>query len=263
VEPIRAMTLETHGLRFRYGQHGADVVPDLNLVVPGGDHLAIVGSSGGGKSTLALLLARALEPTDGCITLDGRPLRDWLPADLHRAVAVIPQQAYVFAGTVHENLTYLCPSAPAGQVHRAIATFGLEATVQRLGGLDATLPAGGQLLSAGERQSVALARAWLSPASIVVLDEASCHLDSAAETHAEAAFRARGGSLVVIAHRLGSALRARRILVVDGSSWVVGTHTELLTSSPRYRELYGLSVGCTDVRERSSSRGPLAPALTY
>ena len=208
-EPIRTITLETHDLRFRYGPHAADVVSDLNLVVEGGDHLAIVGSSGGGKSTLALLLARALQPTDGRITLDGQPLQEWAPADLHRAVAVIPQQAYVFAGTVHENLTYLCQSATAEHVGRAIAVFGLERTVQRLGGLEATLPAGGQLLSAGERQSVALARAWLSPASIVILDEASCHLDTAAEARAETAFRARGGSLIVIAHRFGSALRAR------------------------------------------------------
>jgi ABC-type multidrug transport system fused ATPase/permease subunit len=267
LEPIRPMalqtpmTLETHSLRFRYGAEAEDVVADLDLVVPGGDHLAIVGSSGAGKSTLALLLAGALPPSDGYVTLDGRPLQDWPRADLHRAVAVIPQQAYVFAGTVYENLTYLCPSAPAEQVHRAISIFGLEGTVQRLGGLEATVPAGGQLLSAGERQSVALARAWLSPASIVVLDEASCHLDVAAEARAEAAFRARGGSLIVIAHRIGSALRAGRILVVDGSSWALGTHSELLASSARYRQLCGLSSGATAPRPRTTSPTPPAPAL--
>ncbi len=257
-ENIPALALETHGLRFRYGAGAADVVQDLDLVVPGGDHLAIVGPSGGGKSTLALLLAAALTPSEGSITLNGRPLADWAPAELHRAIAVIPQQAYLFAGTVHENLTYLNPSAAPEEVEQAITAFELGATVQRLGGLEATLPAGGQPLSAGERQSVALARAWLSPASIVVLDEATCHLDSGAEARAEAAFRARGGSLIVIAHRFGSARRARRALVADGSSWAVGAHAQLLTSSARYCQLYGLSL---DRASRPPTEPEPAPAL--
>ena len=253
-EDLPGFALETRRLRFRYGAAAADVLRGLDLVVPSGDHVAVVGPSGGGKSTLALLLVGALSPSDGCVYLDGRPLPDWSPADLHRAIAVIPQQAYVFAGTVHENLTYLNPSAAAGRVEQAVAAFGLAATIGRLGGLEATLPAGGQLLSSGERQSIALARAWLSPASIVVLDEATCHLDSIAEASAEAAFRARGGSLIVIAHRFGSALRARRILVADGSSWVEGTHAGLLASNARYRELYGLSL-----REAPALPSPPAP----
>ncbi len=258
VAPIPTMALATHDLRFRYGAGADDVVNGLDLLVPAGDHLAIVGPSGGGKSTLALLLAAVLTPTEGRISLDGRPLQEWSPAERHRALAVIPQQAYVFAGTVQENLTYLCPAATTKQVEQAVTAFGLGATVQRLGGLDAVLPAGGQVLSAGERQSVALARAWLSPASVVVLDEATCHLDSAAEARAEAAFRARGGSLVVIAHRFGSALRAHRVLMAEGPSWVHGTHDELLTSCPRYRELYGISV---DAAGPFKSPKPPAPAL--
>jgi ABC-type multidrug transport system fused ATPase/permease subunit len=239
---IPTMALATHGLRFRYGAGADDVVNGLDLAVPAGDHLAIVGPSGGGKSTLALLLASVLTPTEGCVSLDGRPLQEWAATERHGAIAVIPQQAYVFAGTVQENLTYLCPAATTAQVEQAVTSFGLGATVQRLGGLEADLPAGGQVLSAGERQSLALARAWLSPASVVVLDEATCHLDAAAEVRAEAAFRARGGSLVVIAHRFGSALRAHRVLMAEGPSWVQGTHDELLASCPRYRELYGISV---------------------
>ena len=260
-EGVKPMALEAHGLRFRYGDHAADVVQDLDLSIPAGDHVAIVGCSGGGKSTLALLLAAALAPTGGDITLDGRFLQEWARPDLYQAIAVIPQQAYVFAGTVHENLAYLSPSAPAVQVEQAIAAFGLADAVARLGGLEATLPAGGQLLSAGERQLVALARAWLSPASIVILDEATCHLDSVAESRAEAAFRERGGTLIVIAHRFGSALRARRILVADGLSWVQGTHAELLTTSARYRELYGLSVGDNEAPERLTVPKAQSPVL--
>ena len=250
------MTLETHGLRYRYGEGAEDVIKDLDLLVPAGDHLAIVGPSGGGKSTLALLLSSVLRPSAGRVVLDGRPLEDWAPSERHRAITVIPQEAYVFTGTVQENLTYLCPEATTGQVDQAVTVFGLDAAVQRLGGLDATLPPGGQLLSAGERQLVALARAWLSSASIVVLDEATCHLDSSAEARAEAAFRTRGGTLIVIAHRFGSALRAHRALVADGSSWELGTHAELLTSNSRYRELYGLSVGTS----RRTAMSPKAPA---
>jgi ABC-type multidrug transport system fused ATPase/permease subunit len=258
-EQVPAMALAAHGLRFRYGAGADDVVNGLDLLVPAGDHLAIVGPSGGGKSTLALLLAAVLTPTEGSVSLDGRAVQEWTAAERHRALAVIPQQAYVFAGTVQENLTYLCPAATAEQVERAVSAFGLGAMVQRLGGLDAVLPAGGQVLSAGERQSVALARAWLSPASVVVLDEATCHLDSGAEARAEAAFRARGGSLVVIAHRFGSALRAHRVLMAEGSSWVQGTHDELLTICPRYRELYGISVD--DAEGPLNPPRPPAPAL--
>ncbi len=260
-EGVKPMALEAHGLRFRYGDHAADVVQDHDIRIPAGHLVAIVVSSGGGKSTLALLLAAALAPTGGDITLDGRFLQEWARPDLYQAIAVIPQQAYVFAGTVHENLAYLSPSAPAVEVEQAIAAFGLADAVARLGGLKATLPAGGQLLSAGERQLVALARAWLSPASIVILDEATCHLDSVAEARAEAAFRERGGTLIVIAHRFGSALRARRILVADGLSWVHGTHAELLTTSARYRELYGLSVGDNDAPERLAVPKAQSPVL--
>jgi ATP-binding cassette, subfamily C, bacterial len=246
-EMLPTLALAAHGLCFRYGPGALEVVKDLDLLVPAGDHLAIVGPSGGGKSTLALLLAAALTPTGGVVSLDGQPVQDWAPADLHRAIAVIPQQAYVFAGTLWENLTYLSPSAlspsvATRRVNEAVMAFGLAGTVERLGGLEAALPAGGRALSAGERQSVALARAWLSPASVVVLDEATCHLDSGAEARAEAAFRARGGTLIVIAHRFGSALRARHILVADGSSWVEGAHAELLNGNARYRELYGISI---------------------
>jgi ATP-binding cassette, subfamily C, bacterial len=239
----RPLSLEARQLQFRYGPDAEDVVKDLDLVISSGEHVAIVGPSGGGKSTLALLFARTLAPTGGQVLLDGRPLSDWDDGELRRALAVIPQEAYLFAGSVWENLTYLSPSSPpATELERAIVVFGLGETVRRLGGLAGTVPAGGHALSAGERQSVALARAWLSPASIVILDEATCHLDVAAEARAELAFRERGGSLIVIAHGFGSALRAQRILVLDGCSWVEGTHAELLTISPRYRDLYGLSV---------------------
>jgi ATP-binding cassette, subfamily C, bacterial len=151
---------------------------------------------------------------------------------------LIPQEAYVFTGTVWENLSYLRPAATAAEIGAAAGALGAEPLLVRLGGLGAQLrPAE---LSAGERQLVALVRAYLSAAPVVVLDEATCHLDPAAERRAEEGFAARPGTLVVIAHRISSALRARRILVLDGSHATVGDHATLLaTASPLYRELLG------------------------
>jgi ATP-binding cassette subfamily C protein len=150
---------------------------------------------------------------------------------------LIPQQAYVFRGTVDENLRYLHPSATPVAVGRAVRALGMEALVARLGGLDAPLDPGE--LSAGGRQLISLARAYLSPARLMVLDEATCHLDPAAEAAVERAFAQRGGTLVVIAHRITSAQRAERILLVDGTEVTTGTHADLLDGSPLYRDLVG------------------------
>jgi ATP-binding cassette subfamily C protein len=144
----------------------------------------------------------------------------------------------VFTGTVRENLLYHRPDgAPDGELDDAVAATGLGPLVRRLGGLDAALdPAA---LSAGERQLVALTRALLAPAPLVLLDEATCHLDPAAEARAELAFARRPGALVVVAHRITSARRADRVLVMDGADAVCGTHRELLARSALYRDLVG------------------------
>jgi ATP-binding cassette, subfamily C, bacterial len=143
----------------------------------------------------------------------------------------------VFTGTVWDNVVYLRPDAHPGAVLDAIQTLGADALVARLGGLGAAVRPGE--LSAGQRQILALVRAYLSPAPLVVLDEATCHLDPAAERRAEEAFATRGGTLVVIAHRISSALRASRVLVLDGSTAICGDHAAVRTRSPLYRELLG------------------------
>jgi ATP-binding cassette subfamily C protein len=229
--------LAVRGLTFAYGPHAEPVLRDLELTVPEGDHLAIVGPSGIGKSTLAGLICGLLAPDAGTVLVGGVPAAPLPPGRLAGLRVLIPQEAYVFTGTVGENLRYLRPDASVDQVASAVRAVGAEALVDRLGGLQATLrPAD---LSAGERQLIALARAYLAPAPVAVLDEATCYLDPAAEGRAEQAFAQRGGTLIVIAHRVSSALRAGRVLVLDGTGAALGDHAALLSRSPLYRQLLG------------------------
>lgn len=229
--------VELCGLTFRYGRRATPVLDRFDLFLPDGEHLAVVGPSGAGKSTLAALMAGTLPPDAGSIRLAGRPITAAAPATLARLRVLVPQEAYVFAGTVAENLRYLAPGTDDRAVTDAVELLGADALVRRLGGLDGQLdPAS---LSAGERQFVAAVRAYLSPAPIVILDEATCHLDPATEARIEQAFAERLGTLVVIAHRITSAVRARRVLILDGTAPVLGTHDEVLARSPAYRELVG------------------------
>jgi ATP-binding cassette subfamily C protein len=229
--------LRFHQVSFAYGPQAEPVLRALDLSVPEGDHLAVVGPSGVGKSTLAGLICGLLPPTQGRLLLGGTPPTHLSPAQLARTRVLIPQEAYVFSGTVLDNVTYLRPTASATEADRAIEAVGAEALVRRLGGPAA--PIRPSQLSAGERQLIALARSYLSSAPLAVLDEATCHLDPEAERRAEEAFAARPGTLIVVAHRISSALRAQRILVLDGNRATVGQHTTLLRDSPLYRDLLG------------------------
>ncbi|GAA4993411.1 hypothetical protein GCM10025734_22400 [Kitasatospora paranensis] len=216
-EPSPTPDLTVDRLCFAYGVGAAPVLRDLSLTVPYGDHLVITGASGIGKSTLASLLAGLHEPTRGEVAFAGRRVTALPQHTRTRLVVLVPQEAYVFPGTVRDNLRYLAPLADDAAVVHAARCVGLHPLLTRLGGLDAQVgdPAD---LSSGERQLLALVRTYLSPAPVVILDEATAHLDPVAEERAERAFRARPGTLIVIAHRAGSAARARRILHLDGDT---------------------------------------------
>ncbi|MET7733557.1 ABC transporter ATP-binding protein [Streptomyces sp. NPDC005402] len=221
---------------FAYGRAATPVVDQLDLVLPAGAHLAVVGPSGIGKSTLTALIAGLLHPTGGRIRLCGHPVPSPGAAALR---VLIPQEAYVHTGTLAENLGHLRPDpVPEPELLAAAEAVGLVPLLEALGGPRATVdPAA---LSAGERQLVALTRAYLSYAPLVLLDEATCHLDPRAEERAERAFANRPGTtLVVVAHRISSARRADQVLLMDGPRTAYGTHDELVRESPAYRELVG------------------------
>ncbi len=229
--------VELRGVTFGYARSAEPVVQDLDLTLAPGTHLAVVGPSGAGKSTLAALIAGTLAPQAGRIRLGGVPVRSPDATPLFGSRVLVPQEAYVFAGTLRENLAYLRPTASGPELDAAVHAIGAGPLVERLGGYEATVqPA---RLSAGERQLIALVRALLPPVRLVLLDEATCHLDPAAEAIAERAFARRPATLVVCAHRISSALRADLVLVMDGPRCRLGTHDRLMTDCALYRDLIG------------------------
>ncbi|MFD5897214.1 ATP-binding cassette domain-containing protein [Streptomyces sp. NPDC060366] len=241
-----APAVEVRAVTHAYGPDSPPVLERLHLTVRRGEHIAVVGPSGIGKSTLAGVVSGLVAPDSGTVLLGGEPVTGRTAQDLADRRVLIPQQAYVFTGSVRDNLLHLRPDATSGELAHAVRTLGAGPLVHRLGGPDAVLDPRG--LSQGERQLLALCRAYLSCAPLVLLDEATCHLDPAAEARAERAFaeraftdgiRARDGALIVVAHRLSSARRADRVLVLDGTTPRFGTHEELLTSSALYRDLFG------------------------
>ncbi len=236
--PPTRSTIQVRDLTFAYGASAQPIVDGLCIDIPHGDHLAIVGPSGIGKSTLASLFAGVLAPDGGSAAIAGTSLH--LRGDRSRLVTMIPQEAYVFAGSLRDNLTYLRPSASDEEVAASAEAVGLERVLERLGGFDAQIDLAKSGLSAGEKQLVTLVRAHIAATPVVVLDEATCHLDPAAEDRAERAFMATGSTLIVVAHRMSATLRAKRVMVMGSDGIEVGEHRELMQRHALYADFHGM-----------------------
>ncbi|MGH2934966.1 MAG: ABC transporter ATP-binding protein [Gaiellaceae bacterium] len=230
------------GVRFTYGR-GDEVLHGLDLDVPAGTTVALVGHTGAGKSTIAKLLARFYEPTAGRITIDGVDLNDATQASLRRQLGVVPQEGFLFAGTVAENIAFGKPGAHAEEIVRAAQLVGAHDFLLRLeDGYETQLGERGSRLSLGQRQLVAFARALLADPRILILDEATSSVDIGTERRIEEALRVllADRTAFVIAHRLSTIRDADLIVVLEHGKIVEqGSHEELLARRGLYTSLYG------------------------
>ena len=226
---------------FRYLETGSLVLDDVSITVANGERLAVVGATGSGKSTLAKLMARLYDPTAGTITFGGVDLRDATIGSLRQRVVVVPQEGFLFGGTIADNVRVARADASDGDVRAALDAIGaLDRFEQFEEGIHTEVRERGSRLSAGERQLVSLARAALVDPAVLVLDEATSNLDPGTEVIVEHALESLMGSrtTIVVAHRLSTIRRADRIAVIDaGKLAELGTHDELLAINGRYAKL--------------------------
>jgi ATP-binding cassette subfamily B protein len=221
---------------------GVPVLHGVSLRIAPGETVSFVGPTGAGKSTLAKLATRFYDPDAGRVLIDGHDLRQVSLTSLRRQLGVVPQEPFLFAGTLRDNISFARPDASDEQVWRAVRMVGLTELVERSAdGLGAIIHERGQSLSSGERQLVALARAFLAQPRVLVLDEATSNLDLHSESLVEAALDVllEGRTAILIAHRLSTAMKADRIVVVDDGGIVeMGSHDQLIARGGRYAGMY-------------------------
>lgn len=234
--------IEFRDVTFQYPDGDEIVLDNFSLKVPFGTHLAIVGETGAGKSTLVNLVCRFYEPTKGSVLIDGRDARERSQLWLHSAIGYVLQTPHLFSGTVRENLLMGNPDATEKQIWEAIRTVSAEEVIAHLEhGLDTDVGEGGDLLSTGEKQLISFARAVLADPRILILDEATASVDTMTEAKIQAAMESvtAGRTCLMIAHRLSTVRNADMILVVrDGKIVEQGKHAELLTKKGYYHTLY-------------------------
>ncbi|MBR2047308.1 MAG: ABC transporter ATP-binding protein [Oscillospiraceae bacterium] len=234
--------IEFRDVTFRYPDGEETVLEHFSLKIPFGTHLAIVGETGAGKSTLVNLVCRFYEPTRGQILIDGRDVRERSQLWLHSAIGYVLQTPHLFSGTVRENLLMGNPNASDEQLMEAIRMVSAEDVIAHLEkGLDTDVGEGGDLLSTGEKQLISFARAILADPRILILDEATASIDTMTEARIQSAMERMisGRTCLMIAHRLSTVRNADLILAVrDGKIVEQGTHAQLLERRGYYYELY-------------------------
>ncbi|HVB01263.1 MAG TPA: ATP-binding cassette domain-containing protein, partial [Acidimicrobiales bacterium] len=197
---------------------------------------------GAGKSTIAKLVTRFYDPTEGTVSIDGHPLKAVTLHSLRSQLGVVPQEAFLFSGSIRDNIAFARPEANDEEIADAIRAVGLQELIDRLPyGMHTEVHERGQSLASGERQLIALARAFIASPRVLVLDEATSNLDLKSETKVEAALDRllEGRTAILIAHRLTTAMRANRIVVVDlGEIVEIGSHDELIANSGRYADMF-------------------------
>jgi ATP-binding cassette subfamily B protein len=233
--------IQFEDVEFGYVE-GQSVLRDVDLTIAAGETFSLVGTTGAGKSTIAKLVTRFYDPTSGRVLVDGFDLRDVTLRSLRRQLGVVPQEPFLFGGSLRDNIAFAKPDASDEELMEACRAVGLDELVERLpGGLDAPVYERGSSLSSGERQLLALARAFLASPRVLILDEATSSLDLRSEAIIERALDnvLEGRTAIIIAHRLSTAMRADRIAVVnDGRIVELGSHDELVAQGGVYAGMY-------------------------
>ena len=234
-------TVHFDRVRFQYTQEEV-VLPDLELEIPAGQTIALVGTTGAGKSTLAKLIARFYDPTEGAVTLDGVDLRKLHPKDLRRAIVMVTQEAYLFSGTVADNIALGNPQATRDEIIDAAKAVGAHDFIESLPhGYDTDVNKRGGRVSAGQRQLISFARAFLADPVVLILDEATASLDIPSERLVQQALNTllSDRTAVIIAHRLSTVAIADRVLVMEHGRIVEdGTPAELIAGTGKFAQLH-------------------------